>query len=148
MKSDSEFPDDVLSYTDSEAVAQARRQVFDLEVDLEFKSSKTGSEINEVLSEATEFVINHLGKKLLIETEDRHARVFCNCLKEGKLIFIAFVNQKTDLSPYETQPWAIAVTPRRETIERYVSIFLGFCLYDQGMMGWRSCRPKEVLPLM
>lgn len=130
MNLDAELPNDVFIYTDPDAQNMARRMVFELEVDYTFKSKHLSTEIKETISETTDFIMSHLSHRLLIETEDRIARVLCTQVEERKLIMIAFVNLKEDLSQYETTPWAISVTPRRENIETYISIFLGFIFYD------------------
>lgn len=125
-----QYPDDVFIYVDPETQDLARRLVFDLEVDCKFKSTQTSSEIDETISEITAFMMRHLGQRVLVETEERTARVLCAKAEHNKLILIAFVNMKEDLSPYEACPWAISITPQRESVEKYISIFLGFCLYD------------------
>ena len=130
MNLKAELPNDVFIYTDPDAQNMARRMVFELEVDYTFKSKNLSTEFEETISEMTEFIMSHLGHRILVETEDRIARVLCMQVEERKLILIAFVNLKEELSPYETQPWAISVTPQRENIETYISIFLGFIFYD------------------
>lgn len=129
MKIKNEYPDDVFIYIDPDAQYLAQRLVFDLETDCIFKSTKHPFEVEETISEITDFLILHLGKRVLVETAERIARVMCVETEEKKMILIAFVNPKDELSPYETQPWAISVTPRRDSAEKYISIFLEFCLY-------------------
>ena len=129
MQMSDDYPRDTFNYHDLEIVALGQRMVFDTEVDAKFSSTNPDFTKEEVVAEIADFLLNNLGKTILVETTERVTRVLCMKMQDQKWGLIAFANLKTEPSPYETRSWAISVTPHFEEIEWHVKGFLLNVLY-------------------
>jgi hypothetical protein len=129
MQFSGDYPTDTFNYHDPEINNLGRRMVFETKVEGNFSSESPDTKIEELVVEIANFLLGNLGKTILVETTERIARVLCMKLNEEKWGLIAFVNLKSNLSPYETQSWTASVTPQFEKIEWHLKGFLLTSLY-------------------
>jgi hypothetical protein len=129
MLMNGDYPTDTFNYNDAVINEISRRMVFELEVEGNFSSTNPNLKMEEAVAEIADFLFNNLGKTILVETIERIARVRCIKMNDEKWGLIAFVNLKSDLSPYETRSWTISVNPHFEKIEWHVRGFLLIALY-------------------
>jgi hypothetical protein len=124
-----DYPKDTFNYHDPEINDLGRRMVFETQVEGNFSANSSNLKMEESVVEIADFLFNNLGKTILVETTERIARVHFMKMNDEKWGLIAFVNLKSNLSPYETQSWTVSVTPHFEKIEWHVNGFLLVALY-------------------
>jgi hypothetical protein len=129
MQLNGDYPTDTFNYHDPEINDVGRRMIFETEVEGNFSSTNLNLRMEERVAAIADFLLNNLGKTILVETTERTARVLCMKMNDEKWGMIAFVNLKSNLSPYETQSWTVSVTPHFEKIEWHVKGFLLIALY-------------------